>query len=379
MILLVLVLLLDQILPLNLNCQLSIIPALIGAAAAIGGGIMASNSNKSANSSNYRINQMNNEFNAAEAGKARQFQLDMWNRENEYNTASAQRRRLSEAGLNPYLMMDGSSAGVAGSAGSTSQAQAAQPLQQNPMDYSSFANTIARAAEMSYQSRQSNAMAENLQGQKDLARAQALQAFSNIDYGKISPEYRRWLRDTGLQRAQLDYDTNKQNLENLRWTNQIQRAQRTDIMLSNDTKRILNKFLDQSEQLRLNVMASQYYDMMAAGHMKYQQVKESIARQILYKKQGTWYDSMTNNNNVSYKQALALADDYISAMSAQYESESGYYQGFGSKSFEAGRKDAESKSFRSLMDRWNYNKRFYEEGLRTINTVGNAVGSVRGR
>ena len=55
------------------------------------------------------------------------------------------------------------------------------------MDYSSFANTIARAAEMSYQSRQSNAMAENLQGQKDLARAQALQAFSNIDYGKLSP------------------------------------------------------------------------------------------------------------------------------------------------------------------------------------------------
>ena len=88
---------------------------------------------------------------------------------------------------------------------------------------------------------------------------------------------------------------------------------------------------------------------------------------------------MTNNNNVSYKQALALADDYISAMSAQYESESGYYLGFGSKSFEAGRKDAESKSFRSLMDRWNYNKRFYEEGLRTISTVGNAIGSIRGR
>ena len=191
MILLVLVLILDQILPLNLNCQLSFIPALIGAAAAIGGGILASKSNSSSNKSNAQINQMNNEFNAAEAEKARRFQLDMWNRENEYNTASAQRRRLSEAGLNPYLMMDGSSAGVAGSAGSTSQAQAAQPIQQNPMDYSSFANTMARAAEMSYQSRQSNAMAENLQGQKDLARAQALQTFSNIDYGKLSPDYRR--------------------------------------------------------------------------------------------------------------------------------------------------------------------------------------------
>ena len=34
---------------------------------------------------------MNNEFNAAEAEKARQFQLDMWNRENRYNTASVLR------------------------------------------------------------------------------------------------------------------------------------------------------------------------------------------------------------------------------------------------------------------------------------------------
>ena len=373
----ILVLILDQILPLNLNCQFSIVPALIGAAGAIGGALLGSSSNKSSNSQNMKINQMNNEFNAREAEKARQFQLNMWSRENEYNTASAQRQRLAEAGLNPYLMMDGSSAGMAGSTGSTSQAQASSPLQYNPMDYSSFASTIARAAEMSYQSRQSNAMAENLQGQKDLSRAQAMQTFSNIDFGKLTPEYRSWLRDTGLQRAQLDYDTNKQNLENLRWTNKIQRAQRTDLMLSNASKRILNKYLDQSEQLRLNVMASQYYDMMAAGHLKYQQTKESIAKQILYQKQGTWYDSVTNNNNVSYKQALALADDYISAMSAQYESQSGYYQGFGSKSFEAGRRDAESKSFRALIDRWNYNKRFYEEGLRTINTVGNAVGSIR--
>ncbi len=46
----------------------------------------------------------------------------MWNRENEYNTASAQRARLEEAGLNPYLMMSGGSAGVAGSAGASSSA-----------------------------------------------------------------------------------------------------------------------------------------------------------------------------------------------------------------------------------------------------------------
>lgn len=49
------------------------------------------------------------------------FQTDMWNKNNEYNSASAQRDRLEAAGLNPYLMMNGGSAGTAqtmsGSAG----------------------------------------------------------------------------------------------------------------------------------------------------------------------------------------------------------------------------------------------------------------------
>ena len=368
--------LLDRLLPLNLECSFAIIPAVIGAIGAVAGAGISAASNSSANRKNQSINQMNNEFNAREAEKARQFQLDMWNKQNEYNTPSNQRKLRSQAGYNPYFGFD-ESTGVAGSVGSTSQASAAQPLQVNPMDYSSLANGLARAAQMSYESRQSNAMTDNLQSQKDVNQAQAYQLMSNIDWGKLSPEYRKWLRDTGIQRAQLNYDTDRQNLENLRWTNMIQRAQRTEIMLSNDSKRILNKYLDQSEQLRLNVSAAQYYDMMAAGHLKYQQCKESIAKQILMQKQGTWYDSMSDRNRLDYRIALALSDDYIAAMSAQYESESGYYQGFGSKSFEAGRSDASSKTFKSLIDRWNYSKRYYEEGLKTIHTVGNAIGSIR--
>ena len=37
----------------------------------------------------------------------------MWNKTNEYNSALNQRARLEEAGLNPYLMMDGGDAGSA--------------------------------------------------------------------------------------------------------------------------------------------------------------------------------------------------------------------------------------------------------------------------
>jgi hypothetical protein len=36
-----------------------------------------------------------------------------------------------------------------------------------------------------------------------------------------------------MARAQLSFNTDKQNLENMQWVNKIQRAQRTDILLSN--------------------------------------------------------------------------------------------------------------------------------------------------
>lgn len=364
-------LILDQFLP-SSDYDLAIIPALIGAIGAIGGAALGAASNNR----NISQNQMNNEFNAQEAQKARDFQLQMWNRQNEYNSPSNQRRLLAEAGYNPYLGYD-SNTGVAGSTGSTSQAQAAAPLSVNPEVYSNLGSQLGRAAQMVYEESQSNAMTQNLQSQKDVNSAQAMQLLSNVDWGKTTPEYRRWMRETGLQRAQLDYDTNKQNLQNLRWTNMIQKAQRTDLLLSNNTKRILNKYLDQSEQTRINVMAAQYYDMMASGHLKYQQCKESIAKQILMAKQGTWYDSMSDKNRLDYRNALALADDYIAAMSTQYEANTSYNLGFGQKAQEAGRRDAESKSFKSLMDRWNYNKRYYQEGLNTIGIVGNAVGSIR--
>lgn len=351
--------------------DVAIIPALIGAVGAIGSAALGAASNNK----NISQNQMNNDFNAREAQKARDFQLEMWNKQNEYNSPANQRRLLAEAGYNPYLGYD-SNTGVAGSTGSTSQASAASPLSVDPGVYSELGSQLGRAGQLIYQERESNARTKALQGEADVTRAQAMQVFSNIDWGKLSPDYKKWMRETGLQRAQLDYDTNKQNLQNLRWSNLIQMAERTNLLLSADTKRVLNKYLDQSEQIRVNVMAAQYYDLMASGHLKYQQCKESIAKQFLMTKQGTWYDSMSDKNRLDYRNALALSDDYIAAMSTQYGSETAYNMGFGQKAQEAGRRDAESKSFKSLIDRWNYNKRYYEEGLRTIGVVGNAIGSI---
>ena len=65
------------------------------------------------NEANYRIAQMNNDYNEQLLERQIDEQWKMWNAQNEYNSASSQRERLAEAGMNPYMMMDGGSAGTA--------------------------------------------------------------------------------------------------------------------------------------------------------------------------------------------------------------------------------------------------------------------------
>ena len=88
-----------------------------------------------------------------------QFQTDMWNKNNEYNSASAQRECLEAAGLNPYMMMNGGSAGTAqtmsGSAGTAPSGgapsgQGVTPPTATPYsaDYSGITAGLGRAIDV---------------------------------------------------------------------------------------------------------------------------------------------------------------------------------------------------------------------------------------
>lgn len=88
-----------------------------------------------------------------------QFQTDMWNKNNEYNSASSQRERLEAAGFNPYLMMNGGSAGtsqtMSGSAGAAPSGaapsgQGVTPPTATPYsaDYSGITAGLGRAIDV---------------------------------------------------------------------------------------------------------------------------------------------------------------------------------------------------------------------------------------
>lgn len=342
---------------------LDFIPVVGDVASAVGNIVSTNKTNKN----NMAINQMNNEFNAAEAEKARQFQLDMWNRTNEYNSPTAARQRRSEAGYNPYLGFDDS--GTAQSVGSTSPASAAPPLAMQRQDFSGLSNTLSTALQIANQTKETNANVQALQSQKSLFDAQANSILSNVDWWKLGPEYKEWSQMTGLARAGLQFQTDRQNLRNMQWSGSLIQAQRLGVLLDNKSKQVLNKYLDEGQRLQLDLMAAQYYDAMASGHLKYQQAKSEIVKRLVM-------NAEAKGLQINNKIAEETADSYMKALNAEYAA----FYDINSPFIEGGKKYIPASVLKSRMDalntKWQFDKRYWSEGLNALGTVGNAIGNV---
>lgn len=265
---------------------------------------------------NYKINQMNNQFNERMAIQQRNWQENMWNKENAYNTASAQRQRLEEAGLNPYLMMNGGSAGMAQSAGTGASASSAGSAVMQPFqaDYSGIGSSIGSIFQ--YELMQSEK--SQLQGARQLADAKSMEVLSNIDWGKLTDETRNYLKSTGLARAQLGYAKEQQEVDNMAMTGLIMRAQHSGMLLDNESKGILNKYLDQQQQLDLNVKAADYYQRMSSGYLSYAAAKKAIAEEVLVA-------ARTRGQNISNNIASRIAESQIAANIAANQSSAAFH------------------------------------------------------
>lgn len=111
--------------------------SIAGAAISGLGSILGFGSNKSANETNLRIAQMNNEFNERMMERQMEYNTAQVKQQQKYNSAPEQRKRLEEAGLNPYLMMKGGSAGTSSLANGITPPKASEAGVQRPYDPSS--------------------------------------------------------------------------------------------------------------------------------------------------------------------------------------------------------------------------------------------------
>ena len=130
------------------------IGAAIGAAGALAGGIVNQIGNNKQGNKNRKhqleMQRIQNEWASSESQKSRDFAKSMFDATNEWNSAKNQRARLEAAGLNPYLMMNGGSAGTASSTSASTVSGASgsggTPYQYTPTnmigDVASFAGAM---------------------------------------------------------------------------------------------------------------------------------------------------------------------------------------------------------------------------------------------
>lgn len=120
--------------------------ALLGAGGSVLNGITSLIATNRANKTNRQIAADTNAANERINQSQIDYNWDMWNAQNEYNNPAAQRKRLTDAGLNPiYYGLDGNSAG-AGNSFTPATAQQASPT--IPNDFSGFGDAAIKFAQI---------------------------------------------------------------------------------------------------------------------------------------------------------------------------------------------------------------------------------------
>ena len=257
------------------SCQL----AIFGMIGSIFGSSLSARSQRKANEMNLKINQMNNEFNAKEAEKARAFQLDMWNKENAYNTPAAQRARLEEGGYNAY--MNPADAGSASGMSSTSAASAASPAVMQGTDFSSLGEVGVRLAqELKTFSEKKGLDIRNF-SLKDYLQSQINKMKGDTNWRNVSPEAIRYNIASGLEAAKIGMENLREQWANQVWSNNLLRANVANSLLDAESKTTLNKYLDQQQQADLNVKAAHYEELINRGQLHVREASELLSREVL--------------------------------------------------------------------------------------------------
>lgn len=157
------------------------------------------------NASNERIAKANNDFNRESMDLQNSWNLAQWNRENAYNSASAQADRLREAGLNPYLAMtQGADAGTASNMESASAAPASEVGKQMPADYSGYQAVAQHLAQIP----QDIVNAVNIGSQTDKNKADAMVASKQAEGLGIENWYKGSMYQIGIRKMISELDVN---------------------------------------------------------------------------------------------------------------------------------------------------------------------------
>lgn len=322
------------------------------------------------NDANERQAQLNRSFQRQEAQKTRDWQEEMWKKQNEYNSPEAMIAR----GLNPFISKPG---GIGASVPTGAQAgSVSTPSMQAPhFDFSSVDTALAsfaQAKKLISESKQIETLLPYLVN-KILGDTN----YKNIGVGQSG----YWNKETGRISAELDQSMERQNLENAVTAGKLSAAQTTQIYLQADAQAIMNKYMDAQQQADLFTKAQYLYNLVQQGALTEKQIRTEIQRAILVSAQA-------QGQKISNKIAAGTADALISATNMAYYTQ--YYDSLWDYKNVNNRKNIQYSKDKALRDyyKWsagNAKKDFESYGLRNavdytsriFQGAGNVIGAMR--
>lgn len=154
-------------------------------------------------------NKMIREYNLQLAREQNQMNLDQWNRQNNYNSPSAQMKRLQDAGLNPDMMMGG---GISNTSVSSPQMTSGAPA--SSMDWSSLAGkrSIGDVTSQALQNEMIRAQIDNVKANTKKQGAETDILSTDASFRKA---YNRGLLETQNMQINLGNSNIRLNDENI--------------------------------------------------------------------------------------------------------------------------------------------------------------------
>lgn len=249
-----------------------ILGGIIAAGASLAGNAIGASSQSATNDANVEINRQNNQFNADQAAMQRQWQTDMWNRNNRYNSPN----EMISRGLNPFI---GSNIGAGvskapASGGAAASAAPSPSLQAFRPDFSDVGTALASMA-------QARASMINAEQNAVLTPYRIAQIRGDTNYRNIGVgESGYWNASTGRRSALLDQSKEYQELKNMEFAGRLTSAQESQILLDSKAQQILNKYLDAQQQADLFIKGQTLFNLYAQGALTEAQYKNQMAQAV---------------------------------------------------------------------------------------------------
>lgn len=285
--------------PLMGHSEKCIAPLLLGgiiaAGASLAGNVIGASSQSKTNDASKEIAEMNNKFNAEQSQLQRDWQEDMWNKNNEYNSPEA----MISRGLNPYI---GSNVGAGvskspASGGSAASASAPPSLQAFRPDFSDVGTALASMA-------QARASMMNAEQNAALTPYRINQILGDTNYRNIGVgQSGYWNASTGGRSALLDQSKEFQELKNMEFAGRLTSAQEAQILLDSEAQQILNKYLDEQQQADLFIKGQTLANLYSQGALTEAQYKNQMAQAV---KTSVETNGLRINNRIASQTADSL-------------------------------------------------------------------------